>query len=417
MAKGPVPLHVKDDFGGFDGPDRPEYVRTAISPGPGLAKLIGNLDQGSVLVRSVFAVQGQFSMKFQAFLLSASVLAAAPFAASAQVAPGWYLGVAGGGNLLRDGDVGNAGRAEYDKKGWAALGAVGYQFGDFRLEVEPGYRSNEVDSIRNAATASGSVSSMSGMLNIYHDFLPETAFNPYLGVGAGAARVKADGITRNGVTVADGTDTTFAYQGIAGATWAFTRDIAVDAAYRYFDAQDAKISGSDLAYKNHTVTLGLVFRFGDEAVMGTTGMLPAAAPQPRLEQAPRVAQATPPAPAPAPLPVAPVAPGPYIVFFMFDKADITPVAAQVLDRAIADFRATGSTSIKLEGFTDRAGSVRYNVDLSRRRADAVSAYLRAKGVAQAAINEEWFGEARPRVPTADGVRNDENRRVEIYLRK
>ena len=89
----------------------------------------------------------------------------------------------------------------------------------------------------------------------------------------------------------------------------------------------------------------------------------------------------------------------------------------MLDRAIADFRSTGSTGIRIEGHTDRSGSDRYNQALSKRRADAVAAYLRGKGIGQNAISEEFFGESKPRVPTADGIRNDENRRAEIYLRR
>lgn len=357
-------------------------------------------------------------MKTAAFVLSASVLAAVPFApASAQVTQGLYLGVSGGMGMLRDGDVGNAGRAEYDL-GWAALGAIGYQFGDFRLEFEPGYRSNDVNGLSNAASASGGTSALSGMVNVYHDFLPASAFNPYLGVGAGAARVTGDAIVRNGVTVADGSDTVFAYQGVAGATYAFTRGLAVDAAYRYFDTADAKIGGSDLAYRSHTISLGLVYRFG-EAVMGSDSRILPAAPNPpppsQVAQATRPPAQTPVAPPPAQ--ATPARPNVYIVFFAFDRADITPVAAQEIDRAIANFRATGSTSIKLEGHADRAGSDRYNLALSKRRADAVAAYLRAKGVDRIAVNEEWFGETRPRVQTADGVRNDENRRVEILLRR
>jgi outer membrane protein OmpA-like peptidoglycan-associated protein len=107
----------------------------------------------------------------------------------------------------------------------------------------------------------------------------------------------------------------------------------------------------------------------------------------------------------------------YIVFFAFDRSEITPGAAQVLDRAIADFRSTGSTGIRIEGHADRSGTDTYNLALSQRRAAAVVAYLRGKGVDQTAISTEAFGESRPRVPTADGVRNDENRRAEIYLRR
>jgi outer membrane protein OmpA-like peptidoglycan-associated protein len=105
------------------------------------------------------------------------------------------------------------------------------------------------------------------------------------------------------------------------------------------------------------------------------------------------------------------------VFFAFDKSDISPVAAQVLDRAVADFRATGSTNVRIEGNADRSGSNTYNQRLSQRRADAVAAYLRSKGIGQGAIQTVANGEEKPRVPTADGVRNDENRNAQIFLRK
>ncbi|WP_235536306.1 MULTISPECIES: OmpA family protein, partial [unclassified Sphingomonas] len=50
------------------------------------------------------------------------------------------------------------------------------------------------------------------------------------------------------------------------------------------------------------------------------------------------------------------------------------------------------------------GSDQYNVGLSQRRADSVKAYLAGKGVPDSAIATEAFGESRPLVDTADGVR-------------
>ncbi|GAV36929.1 outer membrane protein precursor [Roseomonas sp. TAS13] len=54
--------------------------------------------------------------------------------------------------------------------------------------------------------------------------------------------------------------------------------------------------------------------------------------------------------------------------------------------------------------------------LSRRRADAVAAELVRQGIQRSEITVEAFGESRPLVPTADGVREPQNRRVEIVLR-
>ncbi|WP_139323556.1 OmpA family protein, partial [Roseomonas sp. TAS13] len=64
----------------------------------------------------------------------------------------------------------------------------------------------------------------------------------------------------------------------------------------------------------------------------------------------------------------------------------------------------------------RSGTPQYNMGLSRRRADAVAAELVRQGIQRSEITVEAFGESRPLVPTADGVREPQNRRVEIVLR-
>ena len=67
----------------------------------------------------------------------------------------------------------------------------------------------------------------------------------------------------------------------------------------------------------------------------------------------------------------------------------------------------------LAGHADKSGSDSYNVGLSQRRADSVRAYLAGKGIPETAMSTEAFGESRPLVETADGVREPQNRRVEI----
>jgi len=101
------------------------------------------------------------------------------------------------------------------------------------------------------------------------------------------------------------------------------------------------------------------------------------------------------------------------VFFDWDKSDITAEAAAILDNAAAAFAQTGHASIVLAGHTDKSGSDQYNQGLSQRRADAVKGYLAGKGVPDAAMTTEAFGESKPLVDTADGVREPQNRRVEI----
>jgi len=131
--------------------------------------------------------------------------------------------------------------------------------------------------------------------------------------------------------------------------------------------------------------------------------------------------AAPPPPAPLPPPPAPPPPppqavcnkGPYIVFFDWDKSDITPEAATILDSAIGAYANCESVPIMLAGYTDRSGSMQYNMGLSERRNASVHSYLTARGIPDGAITSQAFGESNPRVPTADGVRELQNRRVEI----
>jgi outer membrane protein OmpA-like peptidoglycan-associated protein len=101
------------------------------------------------------------------------------------------------------------------------------------------------------------------------------------------------------------------------------------------------------------------------------------------------------------------------VFFDFDKSDITPEAARILDSAATAYANCGTANVMLAGHTDRSGSTQYNMGLAQRRADAAKSYLGGRGVPAARMTTQAFGESKPRVPTADGVREAQNRRVEV----
>lgn len=105
----------------------------------------------------------------------------------------------------------------------------------------------------------------------------------------------------------------------------------------------------------------------------------------------------------------------YIVFFAWDRADITPVASTILDQVAADFERGEVPRIILSGHTDTSGPADYNMGLSERRARAVAAELVARGIPESALEVTWFGETQLRVPTADEVREPQNRRVEMLF--
>jgi outer membrane protein OmpA-like peptidoglycan-associated protein len=128
-----------------------------------------------------------------------------------------------------------------------------------------------------------------------------------------------------------------------------------------------------------------------------------------------------PPPPPPPVATPQVAPAPapartYLVFFDWDRADLTSRAREIIGEAASNSRRVQSTRIEVAGHADRSGTPQYNQRLSQRRAEAVANELVNRGIGRNEITVTAFGESRPLVATADGVREPQNRRVEIVLR-
>ncbi len=122
----------------------------------------------------------------------------------------------------------------------------------------------------------------------------------------------------------------------------------------------------------------------------------------------------PPPPALAVVPAAAVARS-YLVFFDWDKATLTDRARQIIREAADHSTKVPYTRIEVNGYTDTSGTARYNQGLSVRRAQAVAAELVRDGVPAAAVTIRGFGDTNLLVPTGPGVREPQNRRVEIVL--
>lgn len=105
----------------------------------------------------------------------------------------------------------------------------------------------------------------------------------------------------------------------------------------------------------------------------------------------------------------------FLVFFDFDSSAITAQGRQVIDQAVEAAKSNGSNMVIAIGYADRAGTETYNLALSKRRAEAVRKALVAQGVDDGKISIMAKGEADPLVPTPDGVREPQNRRVEIDI--
>ena len=105
-----------------------------------------------------------------------------------------------------------------------------------------------------------------------------------------------------------------------------------------------------------------------------------------------------------------------MVFFDWDRSNLSSQALATIKQASDAYRATGSARIQAIGQTDTSGPENYNMALSLRRANAVKEALVKEGVPAAAITTVGRGEAGLLVQTGDGVAEPQNRRVEIVTR-
>jgi outer membrane protein OmpA-like peptidoglycan-associated protein len=338
-------------------------------------------------------------------LLTAAAVAVTPTLAHAQ----WYVGVDAGASLLEDSKVkGNNTQFKTSSDiGWLAQGQVGYAFGPWKVEGELSFRDNGVDKV-SAGNGHGSTTALATMANGVYEFLPDSRWHPFVGVGIGAANVDAGTVSRNGTNVYQGDDWQFAYQGFAGVGYDISRNVALKAQYRYFATLDYDTKttpgnqGLTNEYHDHALLFGFTYKFNAPAPAPVPAPIPVVAPQQ-------------PAPAPAPVAKAVAAKRNFIVFFDFDKAIITPEAARIIQQAASTANSTAVTRIDLTGHTDLSGSERYNQALSIKRGNSVKAELVKLGVPAAQIDVVGKGKSDPLVATPDGVREPQNRRVEIVL--
>ncbi|GAA4641940.1 hypothetical protein GCM10023115_02660 [Pontixanthobacter gangjinensis] len=341
----------------------------------------------------------------------------------------WYVEVGGGPMLIEDVafDVNDgAGNIIADtQEGYDFGGAVGYDFGAFRLEAETSYREGDIDNLSadsiglprvNTVTppgtypAAGDVNVLSFMVNGLFDFGDDDGLQGFAGGGVGVARTDAQACANPRACDAfNDSDTGFAWQVLAGVRAPLSDSWDVGLRYRLFTAESVSIVdrfGRDLdgKFRSHSLLGTLTYNFGGEAP-----------PPPPVPMAPPPPVRTPP---PPPAPVAPPPPppcnkGPYIVFFEWDQSDITPEAATILNSAVSAYANCGMASVMLAGHADASGAKTYNVGLSERRNESVTNYLAGRGIPTSRISSEAFGESALRVPTADGVRELQNRRVEV----
>jgi outer membrane protein OmpA-like peptidoglycan-associated protein len=123
----------------------------------------------------------------------------------------------------------------------------------------------------------------------------------------------------------------------------------------------------------------------------------------------------PPSAAAPPPPPPSASPPSFMVFFDWDSARLSEASLNVVRQAASAFKSKGSARVTATGHTDTSGTEAYNMALSLRRANAVKDALVREGVPAASIAVIGRGEQVLLVKTADGVREPQNRRVEIVI--
>jgi outer membrane protein OmpA-like peptidoglycan-associated protein/opacity protein-like surface antigen len=392
--------------------------------------------------------------------LSTTVLAGPALARDGAI----YVGGDFGPMIIEDMEVnftpgtfaGSTGTSQIDfDEGFDGSGFVGYDFGAFRIEAEIAYKSADIGGLGNSGVGfpgtgssvtiqgDGDVSVLSGMVNGLLDFGDDDGLSGFVGGGVGLARVdlSASAFTNTAAAV-DDSDTRFAWQVLAGVRQALTPNIDLHLKYRFFNVDDIQLTGfggravgTDM--RSHSLLGGITFNFGAPVIvedcvapnfLDANGVCTApveqvvcppgtrqngdtceAIPEPEVlytdcPDGTRVVQGQ-------QCPV--IAIPPAIVFFDWDKDTLTDESRRILNGVAENYRRGGQTQVVLAGHADRSGSDAYNVGLSQRRANRVRDYLTTQGIPGGSMTTQAFGEERPRVETADGVREPDNRRVEI----
>ena len=112
----------------------------------------------------------------------------------------------------------------------------------------------------------------------------------------------------------------------------------------------------------------------------------------------------------------PATPQQFTLYFVEGKDEFTDESKRALDGVLAEIAQRPVPDVLVIGHTDKVGNDAFNDALSRQRAEVVRRALVARGVAAENIVVVGRGKREPIVPTADGVAEARNRRVEILVR-
>lgn len=358
-------------------------------------------------------------MRTKALLFGAVASIACAGTANAAHLQGWYVGMEAGVNFVDDASSGNdiidptfgggwPSETSFDT-GWAGMLTFGHAWGNFRAELELAYRKNDIDNFFVGKSGGsnfggpGYLEEFSPMVNALYDLHVGKHWALSVGGGVGGDHMNYSNDTGWHTIPIRDTQWSFAWQLIGGVNYAISERSALFVTYRYFNVDETAFTSFDdlLAelhddsyddFTKHSVTFGWRYDlYQDESA------------------------APPPAPPPPPEPMAAPAPKQFIIFFGFDRCDITAEADKVLGEAAGAAKSSGAAAVRIVGHTDTSGSPSYNQKLSECRSGAAKDNLVSKGIAESAISASGIGESELMVDTGDGIKEPQNRRATVDL--
>jgi OOP family OmpA-OmpF porin len=342
-------------------------------------------------------------------LVASLAFVAVPVGAWAQPVTGPYISLGGGlalhpENRFQYDNLHTSGNLQWNP-GFTATGGAGYGFGDgIRIELDADLTqnsANKMDGIQGDTNVSGNERNYGALVNVFYDFPVSWPVTPYVGAGAGIQFVDYHPFVGNSTARVFGTKSGFAYDLIAGVSYAISAvpGLALTAEYRFMQIPGNRYYTGNGAFPS--VKVGS--EYSNSFIFGLRYQLFQPKPLP---------------PTPVPAPVAAPAPAPaktYLVFFDWDKYNLTPRAVDIIAQAASDSKTQQTTTIAVNGYTDTSGTPVYNQGLSVRRAKAVETQLVTDGVPASEITAQGFGDTDLLVQTGPGVREPQNRRVQIVL--
>ncbi|TAJ85254.1 MAG: porin family protein, partial [Reyranella sp.] len=195
---------------------------------------------------------------------------------------GFYIG-AGGGAAWFIGSNSNT----QTWTGWSVGGKAGYDFVGPRVELEAGYGQIPTSANIPGTAINGKVGQLSVMANLLYDFMPTSVITPYIGAGAGVAFVDSNSSLGS---------TQFAYQGMVGVAYNVSEQLRFLIEGRYVGTTNPSVNTpfGNVSFQNNNILAlaGVTYKFN-----------------------------APPAAPPPPPPV--VAPPSFMVFFDWDRSNLS----------------------------------------------------------------------------------------------